>query len=35
MIYRADTGTVETRKLNDAGTGSTSLWIGSWTTGWS
>jgi hypothetical protein len=35
LIYSSPTGTVETRKLNAAGTGSSSLWIDGWTKGWS
>ena len=33
LIYGAG-GTAETRLLNDAGTGSTSMWIGGWTKNW-
>ena len=34
FIYDGATGTAEVRKLNAAGTGSASHWLGSWTTGW-
>ena len=33
LIYGAG-GTAETRLLNDAGTGSTSMWIDGWTKNW-
>ena len=35
FIYGAGLGTAEARRLNAAGSGSSSLWIGDWTTGWS
>ena len=34
FVYGAGSGTAEVRKLNNAGSGSSSLWIDSWTTGW-
>jgi hypothetical protein len=34
LIYKAGSGTVKTVKLKSGGAGTTTIWTGSWTTGW-
>jgi hypothetical protein len=35
LVYEVETGEVKALKLNPAGSGTTTIWTGGWTLGWS